>query len=76
MKNPMINGYDYGVYEGRTDDVMKLLMIGFEGLFRICNPPNRNGMARHWRTELVSVSDFTDEYPDQTGAAISLVLIS
>lgn len=25
-------------YRGRTDDVMKLLMIGFEGLFHLCNP--------------------------------------
>lgn len=45
-----------GFYGGRTNDVMKLLTIGFEGLFHFCNPSNHNGMARHWWTELVSVS--------------------
>lgn len=45
-----------GFYEGRTNDVMKLLMIGFEGLFHLCNPSDHKGMARHWRTELISVS--------------------
>lgn len=54
--SPKGGGSDGGMYKGRTDDVMKLLMIGFEGLFRFCNPPDHKGVARHWRTELVSVS--------------------
>ena len=56
--SPKGGGSDGGMYKGRTDDVMKLLMIGFEGLFRFCNPSGHNGMARHWWTELVSVSEF------------------
>ena len=30
--SPKGGGSDGGMYRGRTDDVMKLLMIGFEGL--------------------------------------------
>ena len=30
--SPKGGGSDGGMYKGRTDDVMKLLMIGFEGL--------------------------------------------
>lgn len=60
----------YLSYEGRTDDVMKLLMIGFEGLFHFCNPSNHKGWHAIGGQSWSRFLDLTDEYPDQTSAAI------
>ena len=60
-------------YRGRTDDVMKLLMIGFEGLFHFCNPSAVMGWHAIGGQSWSRFLDLTDEYPDQTGAAISIV---
>ena len=42
-KSPIGGCSDGGMYRGRTDDVMKLLMIGFEGLYHFCNPSTPEG---------------------------------
>ena len=60
--------------KGRTDDVMKLLMIGFEGLFHFCNPSAVMGWHAIGGQSWSRFLNLTDEYPDQTSAAISLVI--
>ena len=55
---------------GRTDDVMKLLMVGFEGLFHLCNPSAVLGWHAIGGQSWSRFLDLTDEYPDQTSAAI------
>ena len=61
--------------KGRTDDVMKLLMIGFEGLFHFCNPSAVMGWHAIGGQSWSRFLNLTDEYPDQTSAAISLCII-
>mgnify|MGYP005605924731 CR=1 FL=1 len=57
-------------YRCRTDDVMKLLMIGFEGLFHFCNPSAVMGWHAIGGQSWSRFLNLTDEYPDQTSAAI------
>ena len=60
---------------GRTDDVMKLLMVGFEGLFHLCNPSASKGWHAIGGQSWSRFLDLSDEYPDQTSAAVSLLSV-